>query len=139
MLASGSNVFVICIKDLTAERSSIIPVANMPIKAAPIADASALSLNKILVSGIVTQSDWWMQLLANMFGKTIIFNDSADASAMGAAFMGMFATGMIDDLSAVKSFMQVTKTFEPDKDIHVIYQNHFQVYASLYPKFKTHQ
>ena len=96
------------------------------------------TVNKVFISGIVTQSEWWMQLLANMFGKTIIFNDSADASAMGAAFMGMFATGMIDDLSAVKSFMQVTKTFEPEASTHALYQKHFEVYVSLYPKFKTH-
>lgn len=94
------------------------------------------TVNKVFVSGIVTQSDWWMQLLANMFGKTIVLNDSTDASAMGAAFMGMYATGMIDDLSTVKSFMQIAKTFEPEANIHAMYQKHFEVYASLYPRFK---
>lgn len=94
------------------------------------------TVKKVFVSGIVTQSEWWMQLLADMFGKTIVLNESADASAMGAAFVGMYATGMIDDLSTVKSFMQITKTFEADANIHAIYQKHFEVYASLYPRFK---
>jgi gluconokinase len=50
------------------------------------------SVHSVYVSGIVTQSPFWMQLLADMFGKKIILNDVADASAMGAAFMGMYAT-----------------------------------------------
>ncbi|MEP7320185.1 MAG: gluconokinase, partial [Panacibacter sp.] len=100
-------------------------------------EAANIEVNKVLVSGIVTQSHWWMQLLADIFGKTIILSDQADASAMGAAFMGMYAMGIIDDLSTVKKFIQIAKTFEPDAGTHALYQKHFQVYASLYPKFKT--
>ncbi len=93
-------------------------------------------VEKILVSGIPTQSDWWMQLLADMFGKKIILNDTADASAMGAVFIGMYATGIIKNLQEVKLLMQTVKTFQPDKTVHELYQKQFQVYASLYPKFK---
>jgi gluconokinase len=39
----------------------------------------------VYVSGFVTNSAFWMQLLADMFGKKIILNEVADASAVGAA------------------------------------------------------
>src|SRR5438105_13544545 len=72
-------------------------------------EKSNIVIDKIYVSGIVTQSEWWMQLLADMFGKTIVLSDGSDASVIGAAFMGMYATGMVKDLSEVKSFIQTIK------------------------------
>jgi gluconokinase len=96
-------------------------------------EKSNIGIDKIFVSGIVTKSEWWMQLLANVFGKTIVLSDDSDASAMGAAFMGMYATGIIKDLSEVKSFIKTTKTFEADELVHQLYQQQYKVYASLYP------
>jgi gluconokinase len=96
-------------------------------------EATGISVEKIYVSGVVTQSNWWMQLLANMFGKKILLSDATDASAMGAAFIGMYATGMINDLSAVKSFVQTKKEFLPDAPVNKLYSRHYEIYTSLYP------
>ena len=95
------------------------------------------AVNKVFVSGMVTKSDWWMQLLADMFGKTIVLNETADASALGAAFMGMYATGFIKDLSEVKGFLAASKSFEPDGKNHALYMQQFKLYVSLYPAFKV--
>ena len=78
-----------------------------------------------------------MQLLADIFGKKIILNDVADASAMGAALIGMYATGFIKDLSEAKRFLATDKIFEPNMDTHILYQQHFEKYKKLYPAFKT--
>ena len=96
-------------------------------------EASSLTVEKIYVSGVVTQSDWWMQLLADMFGKEIVLSDANDASAMGAAFIGMYVTGIIADLSSVNSFIQTKKVFRPDEKIRDVYKQHYKVYSSLYP------
>ena len=96
-------------------------------------EKSKIGIDKIYVSGIVTNSEWWMQLLADIFGKTIVLSDDSDASAMGAAFMGMYATGIIKDLSEVKSFIKTTRTFEADELVHQLYQQQYKVYDSLYP------
>lgn len=96
-------------------------------------EATSIVVDKIHVSGIVTQSEWWMQLIANIFGKQVFLSDSTDASAMGAAFMGMYATGMIDELSEVSSFVKTKKIYMPDKETHVVYKEHYKLYASLYP------
>lgn len=51
-----------------------------------------------------------MQLLADMFGKKIIINEPVDASAMGAAIIGIMATGKIKIFEEVKEF-SVTSRF----------------------------
>jgi len=90
-------------------------------------------IDKIYVSGIITQSEWWMQLLADMFGKTTILCDGSDASALGAAFMGMYATGMIKNLSQVRAFVKTSKVFRTNEAIHQLYQQQYNVFISLYP------
>jgi gluconokinase len=96
-------------------------------------EATNIAVDKIHVSGIVTQSEWWMQLLADIFGKQVLISDGSDASAMGAAFIGMYATGMIGELSEVSSFIKTKKVYMPDKETHVVYNKHYKLYASLYP------
>ncbi|MEO6818525.1 MAG: gluconokinase, partial [Ginsengibacter sp.] len=61
-------------------------------------------VDEVIVTGMVTKSPWWMQLLADMFGKKIILNESIDASAMGAAMIGMLATGKIKSFEEVNGF-----------------------------------
>jgi len=94
-------------------------------------EATNITVEKIYLSGVVTQSDWWMQLLTDIFGKKILLSDSTDASALGAAFIGMYATGIIDDLSKVKSFIQTKKVFEPNNKITDLYKCHYEIYTSL--------
>ncbi len=96
-----------------------------------------IAIDKIYVNGIITQSEWWMQLLADMFGKTILLSDSTDASAMGAAFMGMYATGIIKNLSEVKSFLKTIKKFEANDGVHQLYKQQYKVYKSLYPALQS--
>ena len=100
-------------------------------------EATNITVEKIYLSGVVTQSDWWMQLLADMFGKKILLSDGTDASALGAAFIGMYATGIISNLSVVKSFIQTKKVFEPDNKNTVIYKHQFDIYTSLYPAMQN--
>ena len=95
------------------------------------------NIHSVYVSGMVTQSSFWMQLLADMFGKKIILNDVTDASAMGAAFMGMHAVGFINDLTEVKKFLKADKVFVPDEEVHKIYLKQFEVYKKLYPALKN--
>lgn len=94
-------------------------------------------VDAVYISGFITPFNFWLQLLADMFGKKIIVNDVADASAMGAAFMGMYATGFIKDLAEVKKFLKTDKVFEPNAAIHALYQQQFLQYKKIYPAFKN--
>lgn len=100
-------------------------------------EATSISIEKIYASGIVTQSEWWMQLLADITGKQILLSDGSDASAMGAAFIGMYATGLINDLYSVKAFVKTKKVYSPDEKLHKYYSNSYKIYASLYPGMQS--
>ena len=93
-------------------------------------------IDEVIVTGVVTKSPWWMQLLADMFGKKIILNEPIDASAMGAAMMGMLATGKIKSFEEVKEFSVTTQSFYPDKNLHERYRIFYEEYKQLYTKSK---
>jgi gluconokinase len=93
-------------------------------------------INAINVSGGFVQSAFWVQLISNITGKTINVTEMADASAMGAAYLGMFGTGHLKDLSAVKEFVKVTRIFEPDPAVHEHYIKLSNFFNSLYPRLK---
>jgi len=93
-------------------------------------------IREINVSGGFVQSPFWVQLIADITGKKINVTEMADASAMGAAYLGMFGTGNLKDLMEVKGFVKVTRVFEPDPAIHANYIQLSGFFDSLYPRLK---
>ena len=91
-------------------------------------------MDEVIVTGVITKSDWWMQLLADMFGKKIMLNEPVDASAMGAAIIGMMATGKIKSFEEVKGLSVTSHSFYPDKTLHERYKLFYEEYKKLYQK-----
>jgi gluconokinase len=94
------------------------------------------SIEKIYLSGGIIKSKEWVQIFANITGKDIVINDAADASALGAAFVGMKAVGLINDYTKSNLFLKEIEQFKPDKKEHAVYQKYFKVYQTLYKKLK---
>lgn len=92
--------------------------------------------SKIYISGGFIESAFWVQLLADILGKRLVISNTADASAMGAAFMAMYALGIIQDPADIKKIIREENVFEPDEKKHELYLKMFSVYRSLYPKLK---
>jgi gluconokinase len=90
----------------------------------------------ICVSGGFVRSSFWVQLMADITGKKINVTELADASAIGAAYIGMYMKGHISDLSEVKKFTRISQVYEPDPQVHALYKKIFQIFDSLYPKLK---
>ncbi|HEY2727582.1 MAG TPA: FGGY-family carbohydrate kinase, partial [Parafilimonas sp.] len=93
-------------------------------------------IKKIYLSGGIIKSDEWVQILVDISGKEIMVNEAADASALGAAFIGMKAIGMIKNITDAKMFLKNTKSFKPNKSNHTTYKKYFEIYSSLYSKLK---
>jgi gluconokinase len=93
-------------------------------------------IKNIYASGGFIQSKQWLQILTDIFGKRISITDTADASAVGAAILGMKATGMISDISEAASTQEIKEVFEPDMQKHELYRVNYAVYTSLYEKLK---
>jgi gluconokinase len=93
-------------------------------------------INNIYLSGGIIKAASWVQLMADISGKQIMVNEAADASALGAAFIGMKATGSVKNINEATMFLNDVKTFSPNASNHNIYKKYFKIYSSLYQKLK---
>ncbi len=89
----------------------------------------------LYASGGFIESSFWVQLLADITQKKISVSRAADASALGAAFAGMRALGLIREWKEVKAFIGDGTVIHPSGD-NGAYQRNYSVYAGLYKKLK---
>lgn len=99
-------------------------------------EATTGPVTSIYASGGFTHSDFWMQLLADITGKTIVRTEGADASAIGAAMIAMYALGMLKNPLDAKQLVPPVSTLQPNAATHQVYQQYFKVYEGLYPALK---
>ena len=102
---------------------------------AAIEDTSG-SIHNLYASGGFMQSTFWLQLLADVLGKELSINNSADASAAGAAIIGFYALGIIDNLNASNQYFKTEKVYKPQENVQQHYDALFQIFQSLYPVLK---
>lgn len=93
-------------------------------------------IETVYASGAFTVSGHWLQLMADILGKPVTVVGTADASATGAALLGMHTLGWFGDWKALKQMVRIEKTYTPIAANHRIYQQHYEVYRQLYPKLK---
>jgi gluconokinase len=95
---------------------------------------NSVPITQINVSGGIVRSDLWVQTLADITGKKLVIVQSDDASAIGAAFMALKSTGVIDEYPT--SNFEGLKTFEPDPANVAAYADRFVIYKQLYEDLK---
>ncbi|MGB8194722.1 MAG: gluconokinase [Chitinophagaceae bacterium] len=93
-------------------------------------------IEMVYASGAFAGSDTWVQLMSDLLNKNIIVSATSDASAIGAAFLGMRAIGQLQDWSLLKQWIPVGRTFIPNDSVHRQYQPYYQIFEGLYPKLK---
>jgi gluconokinase len=82
---------------------------------------------RIIVSGGITHSPEWLQLLSNVLGRELIVPDSTDASAMGAAIIGFKSLGVTMERPQVAEIK-----IRPDGKTTTLYEEQFKIFESLY-------
>jgi gluconokinase len=93
-------------------------------------EQAGLDIDKIHVSGGFVHSDTWLQLLADVFGKEIHLIHEDDASAIGAAYLGLTTLKLVD---ADHDFQLLdNKVYYPQPSAHEVYKNLFQRFDRLY-------
>lgn len=88
--------------------------------------------NEIRVSGSFTRSTLWVQIMADVFGRVISVPGQPEGSAFGAAVLGMYALGMINDIKEVGNFINIKERYYPNMDNHQRYQKLFSIYERIY-------
>lgn len=91
-------------------------------------------INQLNVSGGFTQSEIWLQMLADVTGKKICLAHSEDASAKGAAIFGMVAIKILPALTSLPA--SVGKIFYPNQVNNKIYRAYYPIYQTLYGSLK---
>ena len=89
-------------------------------------------IKTIYASGGFVQSEFWIQMVADIFNKELLVSNQADASATGAAMLGWYATGASKNFKPLSSSLKNGKTFYPNKGEHQKYMRQFIIFRSLY-------
>jgi sugar (pentulose or hexulose) kinase len=90
------------------------------------------------VAGGGSQSDAAMQLTADVFGLPAARPHIYEASGLGAAIDGAVGIGLHPDFeSAISAMTHLGDTFEPDSEVHEIYEELYQrVYRRMYARLR---
>lgn len=91
-----------------------------------------IQINKFRVAGGGSKSNRWVQLCADIMGKTFIRPVVTEAGALGAAIIAGTGNGIFKTYSeGVESMVRLEKTFEPDWRMHKLYHSSFNKYKQL--------
>ena len=82
----------------------------------------------IYANGGFAQNASWVQMLADVFGKTVHLNQTVETGAAGAAMMGLKALGYWKDFTAASQFASVSHSVAPQSAAR-------KFYAGLSEKF----
>ena len=85
-----------------------------------IVEASTGPVTQLNVSGGFINSKTWMQILSDVTGKKICILQTEDASAVGAALLGMIALKMVDGFDSLKPNSHIV--IEPHVNNHETYK-----------------
>ena len=94
-------------------------------------EQTAGPVTQLNISGGLLHSMVWMQILADITGKNLFMSQTEDASALGAAIMGLKSAELITSYEILEK--TEGKLIVPDKDNHQRYQNLFGIFKNLYP------
>lgn len=91
----------------------------------------------LYVSGGFVKSELWVQMVADIFNKKVMATDVADASAMGAVTVALYAIGKTKSITSPIQNQQKDRVYLPDPSHHIRYKKNFQLYRSLYNALKN--
>lgn len=88
---------------------------------------------KIIATGnALRSSPVWLQIIADVLGRPVMFGGTPEASIRGAALLALEALGTIVNLEAVS--VSVDQVFEPDRQRHVRYREGLARQQELYER-----
>src|SRR5699024_6250701 len=86
---------------------------------------------KIYVNGGLARSPLWVQMLADVFGKSVYVSESHHSAAWGAAWTALYAIGKVESLEEIKQNIPIEAVIEPNMENHAKYNAQFTRYRQL--------
>jgi len=89
----------------------------------------------VATGNALRSSPVWLQIIADVLGRQVVFGGSAEASIRGAALLALEALGKIGGIEAVT--ISVDRVFEPNMDAHARYREGLERQEELYRKLMS--
>jgi gluconokinase len=89
----------------------------------------------IATGNALRSSPVWLQIIADVLGRPVMFGGSPEASMRGAALLALEAVGKIENIEAVS--VSVDEVFEPDMARHARYREGLARQEDLYDRLFT--
>jgi len=88
------------------------------------------------LTGGITRSQLWVQILADVLGVRLAPVEAADASVVGAAMLGQWALGQAGSLEELAQSVPPGPLVEPDGERHAAYVEEHRRWQGLYSMIK---
>ncbi len=90
-------------------------------------------IEQVRVTGGGARSPFWRQLQADIYSEPIHRTEADEGPAYGAALLGGIAAGTFADVAEACSVVRLRdEVTEPDRECAKVYDEHYEVYRSLY-------
>ncbi len=99
-------------------------------------EEDGVPIGRVLVAGGGTKNDLWMQIVADVCGKTLLVPEVTIGASYGDAMIAAVAAGAWKDFEELASKVKIAKTYEPNPDNFEAYKKYQQLFDELYPATK---
>ena len=87
---------------------------------------------EIRASGGFARSAIWCQIMADVFETSVTVPNCIESSSIGAAYLGLWAMGEVEDLTGVHQWIQAGLNHQTNPDHHETYQQLTRIYTKVY-------
>lgn len=86
---------------------------------------------EIRVTGGIANSQVWLQIAADVLGRELVIPFVKEASAFGAAILGLVAVGELGNLQDGARFVEIRKVIEPQEETRELYLEKYALYKEV--------
>lgn len=95
-----------------------------------------IACNRVIASGGATRDPFWLQTMADVFGREVVtLTGAAEGGAYGAALAAGVGSGQWDSIDEALTKLQHSASFIPDPKNQLTYQKVFEGHRRLYEDF----
>ena len=93
-----------------------------------------IDVKSVRVSGGGVKSEFWQQMIANIFEVNVDIVNSTEGPAYGAAILAMVGDGIYKDVNtACSTLIKVINSKVPNKTLEKKYREKYEIFKKLYP------
>lgn len=92
--------------------------------------------NEIRASGGFARSAFWRQMMADVLGTPVLVPDSIESSGLGAAQLGLYAMGEVNDFSGIHDWVAAGHRHSAEQKHDEVYNQLLPIYHQVYWNLK---